>query len=51
MVKVKVGGRVEMFNGAHQGTIIEVQSEYCLLIKWDDGETGHVHPLDVKHIS
>lgn len=46
----KKGNRVEMLDGSLQGTIIEVQSKFCLLIKWDDGETGAVHPLDVKHL-
>ena len=51
MNKVKVGGKVEMFDGSHQGTITEIQGKYCLLITWDDGRTGHVHPADVKHIN
>ena len=49
--KPKVGGQVEMFDGSHKGTITEVQGEYCLLITWDDGETGHVHPNDVNYLS
>ena len=44
------GDRVEMFDRSHQGTITEVKNEFCLAIKWDDGETGLVHPLDVKHL-
>ena len=48
--EIKTGGRVEMFDGSHQGTITEVQGPYCLLITWDDGQTGHVHPDDVKHL-
>ena len=46
----KTGDRVEMFDGSTQGTIEEIQGKYCLFIKWDDGETGHVHPLDVTHL-
>ena len=46
----KEGDKVEMFDGSHQGVISEVQGEYCLLITWDDGQTGCVHPLDVKYL-
>ena len=51
MGKIAVGGQVEMFDGSLKGTITEIQSEFCLLITWDDGETGHVHPDDVKHLN
>ena len=51
MSNLKIGYRVAMFDGSHQGTITEVQGPYCLLITWDDGRTGHVHPLDVKHLT
>ncbi len=46
----KVGGGVEMFDGSHRGTITEIQSPFCLLITWDDGKTGYVHPDDVIHL-
>ncbi|KKN46261.1 hypothetical protein LCGC14_0674680 [marine sediment metagenome] len=51
MSQVKVGDKVEMFDESHQGIVTEVQSEFCLLITWDDGQTGHVHPLDVKYLA
>lgn len=46
----KRGGRVEMFDGTCQGTIAQVVNPHYLIIKWDDGEIGNVHPNDVKHI-
>lgn len=49
--KPKVGGRVEMFDGSHQGTIKEVVNPQFMVVKWDDGEEGSVHPLDVRYIS
>ncbi len=51
MVDVKIGNRVETFDGTIQGTILEIQGEYCMKVKWDDGETGHVHPLDVNYVT
>ena len=50
----KQGDRVEMLNGSMKGTITEVmkgRSKYFMVVKWDDGETGNVHPLDVKLLS
>jgi hypothetical protein len=47
---MKVGDRVELFDGTCQGTIERIESEFVWFIRWDDGETGHVHPLDVKHL-
>lgn len=48
--KPRVGGQVEMLDGSHKGIINEVQGEHCLLITWDDGETGHVHPDDINYL-
>ena len=47
---ISKGDRVEMFDGSMKGTIIEVKNEYFIVVKWDDGEIGNVHPLDVKHL-
>ena len=44
------GERVEMVDHSTQGTIKEIQGDYCLAIGWDDGDHGHVHPLDVIHL-
>ena len=48
--QARKGDQVEMFDGSHRGVITEVKNEFCLAIKWDDGEVGFVHPLDVKHL-
>lgn len=45
-----VGGRVEMLDGSMQGTITSIPNPTFWNIKWDDGEEGAVHPLDVKFL-
>jgi len=46
----KKGDRVEMLDGSMQGTIAQVINPFYWIIEWDDGEKGHVHPNDVKHL-
>lgn len=45
-----VGTRVEMLDGSLQGTVVAVPAPNFWEILWDDGESGDVHPLDVKVI-
>ena len=43
-----IGARVEMKDGSIQGTITSIPAPNFWSILWDDGESGAVHPLDVK---
>lgn len=48
--KGKKGDGIEMLDGSMQGTIAQVVNPHYWIIRWDDGELGHVHPDDVKHL-
>ena len=43
-----IGTRVEMLDGSLRGTVVAVPVPNFWEILWDDGESGAVHPLDVK---
>lgn len=43
-----IGARVEMLDGSLQGTITAISAPNFWSILWDDGESGAVHPLDVR---
>ena len=43
-----IGARVEMKDGSLQGTITSIPGPNFWGVLWDDGESGAVHPLDVR---
>lgn len=45
-----VGARVEMKDGSLRGTITSIPAPNFWSIMWDDGESGAVHPLDVRFL-
>jgi len=45
-----VGARVEMKDGSLQGTVTAIPGPNFWSILWDDGQSGAVHPLDVKFL-
>ncbi len=44
------GARVELFDGTCQGTITAIPVPNFWLVRWDDGTSGAVHPLDVRFL-
>jgi hypothetical protein len=45
-----VGGRVATRDGRREGTIAAMPAPHFWRVRWDDGVSGAVHPLDVKFL-